>query len=166
MRFAGLGIIRCAKQDALRSFSEGGPVYYVYLIESLSAQGERYVGMTTDLKQRLREHNQGNLLIPQSSADGSYSLMSRSLIEPRQKLLNVTSNPVQVTHSLESAYGNSLLKVFRVLVSPFSSQSRAASRSSLVRPCPAFAKRIVTSAPALRRSAARHFVSDAGTIGS
>jgi putative endonuclease len=59
MRFAGLGIIRCAKQDALRSFSEGGPVYYVYLIESLSAHGERYVGMTTDLKQRLREHNQG-----------------------------------------------------------------------------------------------------------
>ena len=59
MRFAGLGIIRCAKQDALRSFSEGGPVYYVYLIESLSVQGERYVGMTTDLKQRLREHNQG-----------------------------------------------------------------------------------------------------------
>ena len=59
MRFAGLGIIRCAKQDALRSFSEGGPVYYVYLIESLSAQGERYVGMTTDLKQRPREHDQG-----------------------------------------------------------------------------------------------------------
>src|SRR5512132_3075462 len=59
MRFAGLGIIRCAKQDALRSFSEGEPVYYVYLIESLCMQGERYVGMTTDLKQRLREHNQG-----------------------------------------------------------------------------------------------------------
>ncbi len=50
-------MIRCAKQDALRSFSEGGPVYYVYLIESLSAQEERYVGMTRDLKQRLREHN-------------------------------------------------------------------------------------------------------------
>ena len=59
MRFARLGIIRCAKQDALRSFGEGGPVCYVYLIESLSAQGERYVGMTTDLKQRLREHDQG-----------------------------------------------------------------------------------------------------------
>ena len=71
MRFAGLGIIRCAKQDALRSVSEGGPVYYVYLIESLSVQGERYVGMTTDLKQRLREHDQWNLLIPQSSAHGS-----------------------------------------------------------------------------------------------
>ena len=38
---------------------EGGPVYYVYLIESLSVQGERYVGMTTDLKQRLQEHNAG-----------------------------------------------------------------------------------------------------------
>jgi putative endonuclease len=59
MRFAGSVMIRCAKQDALRSFSEGGPVYYVYLIESLCMQGERYVGMTTDLKQRLREHNQG-----------------------------------------------------------------------------------------------------------
>ena len=52
-------MIRCAKQDALRSFSEGGPLYYVYLIESLSAQGERYVGMTTDLKQRLRVNNYG-----------------------------------------------------------------------------------------------------------
>jgi len=59
MRFAGSVMIRSAKQDALRSFSEGGPVCYVYLIESLFAQGERYVGMTTDLKQRLREHDQG-----------------------------------------------------------------------------------------------------------
>jgi putative endonuclease len=52
-------MIRCAKHGALLGFSEGGPVYYVYLIESLSANGRRYVGMTTDLKQRLREHNQG-----------------------------------------------------------------------------------------------------------
>ena len=34
-------------------------MYYVYLIESVSAQGERYLGMTTDLKARLREHNAG-----------------------------------------------------------------------------------------------------------
>lgn len=53
-------MVHCAKKDALRSFSEGGPpVYYVYLIESLSAQGERYLGMTTDLTERLREHNSG-----------------------------------------------------------------------------------------------------------
>ena len=60
MRFAGLKWFNCAKQDALRSFSERGPsVYYVYLIESISAQGERYLGMTTDLKERLQEHNAG-----------------------------------------------------------------------------------------------------------
>ena len=34
-------------------------MYYVYLIQSLAAEGERYVGMTADLKQRLREHNAG-----------------------------------------------------------------------------------------------------------
>jgi len=32
---------------------------YVYLIESLSAAGERYVGITTNLEQRLREHDAG-----------------------------------------------------------------------------------------------------------
>ena len=34
-------------------------MYYVYLIESISAQGERYLGMTTDLKEHLQEHNAG-----------------------------------------------------------------------------------------------------------
>jgi putative endonuclease len=34
-------------------------LYYVYLIESFSSQGRRYVGMTADLKQRLLEHNAG-----------------------------------------------------------------------------------------------------------
>ncbi len=32
---------------------------YVYLIESLSESGQRYVGLTTDLKQRLTDHNDG-----------------------------------------------------------------------------------------------------------
>ena len=32
---------------------------YVYLIESLSTQGQRYVGLTADLKQRLRDHDDG-----------------------------------------------------------------------------------------------------------
>jgi predicted GIY-YIG superfamily endonuclease len=41
------------------STKEGRQVYYIYLIESLSAQDERYVGMTADLKQRLQEHNAG-----------------------------------------------------------------------------------------------------------
>src|ERR1044071_9692819 len=33
-------------------------MYYVYLIQSLSVRGERYVGITTDLKRRFQEHNQ------------------------------------------------------------------------------------------------------------
>ena len=37
-------------------------MYYVYLIESHSTRTERYVGMTTDLKQRLKEHNAGKSL--------------------------------------------------------------------------------------------------------
>jgi putative endonuclease len=32
---------------------------YVYLLESLSVAGQRYVGATSDLKQRLAEHNAG-----------------------------------------------------------------------------------------------------------
>jgi putative endonuclease len=60
LRFAGFAWFNRAKQDALRSFSEGGPfVSYVYLLESVSAQGERYLGMTADLKERVREHNAG-----------------------------------------------------------------------------------------------------------
>ena len=32
---------------------------YVYLIESLSNDGQRYVGMTSDLRRRLEEHDAG-----------------------------------------------------------------------------------------------------------
>ena len=34
-------------------------MYYVYVIESVSVQGARYLGMTTNLKERLQEHNAG-----------------------------------------------------------------------------------------------------------
>jgi predicted GIY-YIG superfamily endonuclease len=32
---------------------------YVYLIESLENEGQRYVGLTTDIKTRLADHNAG-----------------------------------------------------------------------------------------------------------
>ncbi|MGE0723177.1 MAG: GIY-YIG nuclease family protein, partial [Alphaproteobacteria bacterium] len=32
-------------------------MHYVYLIESTSEPGRRYVGMTTDLQRRLQDHN-------------------------------------------------------------------------------------------------------------
>ena len=35
------------------------PLHYVYLIESLSHPGERYVGVAVDLQARLIEHNAG-----------------------------------------------------------------------------------------------------------
>ena len=34
-------------------------MHYVYLLQSESAIGQRYVGVTTDLKQRFAEHNTG-----------------------------------------------------------------------------------------------------------
>jgi len=42
---------------------EGGQrVFYVYLIKSISCPGQRYVGVTNDLKHRLEEHNAGRSL--------------------------------------------------------------------------------------------------------
>lgn len=34
-------------------------MFYVYLIESLSTPGQRYIGLTTDLRQRLSDHSAG-----------------------------------------------------------------------------------------------------------
>lgn len=34
-------------------------MHYVYLLESEQIAGERYVGMSSDLKQRIAEHNAG-----------------------------------------------------------------------------------------------------------
>jgi putative endonuclease len=38
---------------------EGCRMRYVYLLESEAVVGQRYVGVTSDLKSRLSEHNQG-----------------------------------------------------------------------------------------------------------
>jgi putative endonuclease len=34
-------------------------MYYIYLLESVGSTGQRYVGLTVDLKRRLAEHNDG-----------------------------------------------------------------------------------------------------------
>ena len=34
-------------------------MHYVYLLESVSHAGERYLGLTGDIPQRLDEHNSG-----------------------------------------------------------------------------------------------------------
>ena len=40
---------------------EGGPdkMFYVYLIKSVSSPEQKYIGVTRDLRQRLKEHNSG-----------------------------------------------------------------------------------------------------------
>jgi putative endonuclease len=45
------------------AIGEGGPsVQYVYLLESLAVPDQRYVGVTSDLRRRLNEHNSGKSL--------------------------------------------------------------------------------------------------------
>jgi predicted GIY-YIG superfamily endonuclease len=39
--------------------AQEGFMFYVYLIESLADCGRRYVGLTTDLRHRLQDHNAG-----------------------------------------------------------------------------------------------------------
>ncbi|MFC3322257.1 GIY-YIG nuclease family protein [Mesorhizobium cantuariense] len=34
-------------------------MWYVYLLESKAAEGERYTGVTSDLRRRIAEHNAG-----------------------------------------------------------------------------------------------------------
>jgi len=49
-----------AKQDGPPKLQRRrGALFYVYLIESISCPGERYVGITAELKRRLGEHNAG-----------------------------------------------------------------------------------------------------------
>ena len=36
-------------------------MYYIYLLESISAPNRRYIGFSSNLRQRLVEHNEGKL---------------------------------------------------------------------------------------------------------
>ncbi|MGA2278907.1 MAG: GIY-YIG nuclease family protein [Verrucomicrobiota bacterium] len=46
-------------------------MYYTYIIESVSHRGKRYIGHTSDLKQRVTEHNAADAITPQSLRLGS-----------------------------------------------------------------------------------------------
>jgi predicted GIY-YIG superfamily endonuclease len=57
-------------------------LFYVYLIESVAAEGQRYVGATADLKVRLQQHNAG-----QSAHTAKYKPWHRELrriLQPRE----------------------------------------------------------------------------------
>ena len=56
---------------------------YVYLLESVSAIGRRYVGITSDLKQRLAEHNAGKS--PHTSKYAPWTLVTYVAFSDEQK---------------------------------------------------------------------------------
>jgi len=106
-------MLACAKQDALRSFSEEGPVHYVYLIESRSSRGERYVRTTTDLKQRLQEHNRGKS--SHTSKFRPWKLTTYIAFRGRGKA-EAFERLDQATHSPTSAYGSCTAVLLRVIL--------------------------------------------------
>ena len=86
-------------------------MYYVYLIKSVSAEGERYLGMTTDLKERLQEHNAGKSF--HTSKFKPWKLATYIAFSQRAKAeaFEPISNLVQGTLLLVSDYGSSMLLI-------------------------------------------------------
>ena len=84
-------------------------MYYVYLIQSVSAEGERYFGMTTDLKERLKEHNAGKSF--HTSKFKPWKLTTYIAFSERAKAeaFERYLKSGQATLSLVSDYGSSLL---------------------------------------------------------
>jgi putative endonuclease len=62
---------------------EGRPMHYVYLLESVSALGQRYIGVTSDLKRRLADHNAGKS--PHTSKYAPWKLVTYVAFTDRQK---------------------------------------------------------------------------------
>jgi predicted GIY-YIG superfamily endonuclease len=65
------------------SAKEGYLVRYVYLLESQALSGQRYVGVTSDLKQRLAEHNAGKS--PHTSKYVPWRLVTYVAFSDREK---------------------------------------------------------------------------------
>ncbi len=58
-------------------------MHYVYLLESVSTLGQRYIGITSDLKKRLVEHNAGKS--PHTSKYAPRKLVTYVAFSDRQK---------------------------------------------------------------------------------
>jgi predicted GIY-YIG superfamily endonuclease len=65
------------------SAKEGYLVRYVYLLESQALSVQRYVGVTSDLKQRLAEHNAGKS--PHTSKYVPWRLVTYVAFSDREK---------------------------------------------------------------------------------
>lgn len=60
-------------------------MYYVYLLKSTSVRGQRYIGVTADLKQRLLDHNGGHS--PHTSKFKPWELTTYIAFKERDKAL-------------------------------------------------------------------------------
>lgn len=65
-------------------------MYYVYILKS-SKDASKYIGLTEDLKRRLKEHNNGN---------STYTSAKQPCSQIKLRLINLKSilNQVQVMH--------------------------------------------------------------------
>ena len=59
--------------------------HYVYTLESLSKSDEIYTGQTQNLKQRLREHNSGN--VPHTSKFIPWQIRSATAFRRKERAL-------------------------------------------------------------------------------
>jgi predicted GIY-YIG superfamily endonuclease len=62
------------------------PVYYVYLIESVSSPNRHYVGFTENLRQRLFDHNEGKL--PTTAPHRPWRLVTYLAFSSKKQALN------------------------------------------------------------------------------
>ena len=60
-------------------------MYYVYLIQSVSDPTRRYVGFTTDLRQRIAHHNEGKL--PTTAGRGPWQLITYLAFSSKKQAL-------------------------------------------------------------------------------
>jgi predicted GIY-YIG superfamily endonuclease len=63
-------------------------MHYVYLLQSEAFPGQRYVGLTSDLRRRLAEHNAGKSPHTSKYVPWRLVLTSLSLTRKRQKSSN------------------------------------------------------------------------------
>jgi len=77
--------MRRKAKDARRSFSEGGLfiMKYVYLLQSVPNPEQRYIGLTSSLGKRLKEHNSGKS--PHSSRHRPWRVVAAIQFEDEQR---------------------------------------------------------------------------------
>ena len=92
-------------KDVLRSLGEGGlashprsfPMFYTYILRSLSNPEQRYIGSTSDLRSRLAKHNKGD--VPHTAKFHPWKVEAYFAFETQEKppLSNNISNPAADT---------------------------------------------------------------------